>query len=414
MEPLTSDERKSLNILVVCQYYYPEPFRVSDMCEELVRRGHNVTVLTGIPNYPEGIIYDGYRNRKKRQEIINGVKVRRCFTVGRRKGVFFRFMNYYSYAISSTLAIHFNRCRPGNGKEYDVVLVNQLSPVMMAYAGIAYKKKHHKKLVLYCMDLWPESLIGGGVRRGSEVFRIFHRISERIYKKCDKILVTSRSFIDYFDKEFSIERDKLAYLPQYAETLFSKVESSTEKKEIYDFVFAGNIGEFSGVQAIIETAELLKKDQKIRFHIVGSGTHLEYCKKITIDKGLKNVIFYGRKPVEEMGKYYSMADAMLVTLSADPVISLTLPGKVQSYMAAGKPIIGAIDGETQRVVHEAQCGYVGAADNAKELADNIEKFIGLSYEEKRQFGHRAREYYEKNFAKEVYMSQMEYWLNRYK
>lgn len=401
-----------MNILVVCQYYYPEPFRVSDICEELVRRGHAVTALTGVPNYPEGAVYDGYRHGKKRRETVNGVDVVRCFTIGRRRGAFFRLLNYYSYAISSALSIHLGRCGPRSGREYDVILVNQLSPVMMAYAGLAYKKRRHKKLVLYCLDLWPESLIGGGVRRGSGIFRFFHGISGRIYRNCDQILVTSRSFMDYFSREFAIERDRLAYLPQYAETLFSGLGAPAEGKEGYDLVFAGNIGEFSGVPTIIDAAGLLEGNEELRFHVVGGGTCLERCKRIAAERQLKNIVFHGRKPIEEMGRYYSMADAMLVTLSADPVISLTLPGKVQSYMAAGKPVLGAIDGEAQRTVCEARCGYVGAADDAEGLAENIERFIRLSSEEKRQLGRRAREYYERNFSKEVFMSRMEHWLRR--
>ena len=154
-----------MKILVICQYYSPEPFRHSDICEELVKRGHEVTVVTGLPNYPMGKIYDGFRHGKKRDEQINGVKIHRCFIIGRRHGAIFRFLNYYSYAISSHFYVKHLK------DDFDVVFVNQLSPVMMAKAGITYKKKHNKKLVLYCLDLWPESLVAGGITRGSFIYK---------------------------------------------------------------------------------------------------------------------------------------------------------------------------------------------------------------------------------------------------
>ena len=164
-----------MKILVVCQYYYPEPFRITDICEELVRRGHEVFVVTGLPNYPEGMIYSGYRGKDKRDENINGVRVHRCFTIGRRSGVLFRFLNYYSYAFSSV------RYTSKLKEKFDVIFVNQLSPVMMAKAAISYKKKHNTKIVMYCLDLWPESLTVGGIKKGSAIYKFFHKVSAKMY-----------------------------------------------------------------------------------------------------------------------------------------------------------------------------------------------------------------------------------------
>lgn len=414
---IKNTDNKKMKILVVCQYYKPEPFRISDLCEEMVKRGHEVTVLTGVPNYPEGVIYDGYGKGRKKDEIINGVRVHRCFTIARRTGAVYRFLNYYSYAVSSSLNVLLNRCRPSDGGEYDVVFVNQLSPVMMAYAAMLYKKKHNKKLVLYCMDLWPESLVAGGIKRDSVVFRMFHKVSEKIYKSCNRILVTSRMFVDYIADQFGIDKRKITYLPQYAECLFDEVEAKSERKQTVDFMFAGNIGEMQSVSTIIKAAEIVENKtngyaQRSFFHIVGSGTALETLKKTVSERGIHNVRFYGRKPVDDMPKYYSMADAMLVTLAADPVLCLTLPGKVQSYMAAGKAIIGAIDGEARIIIEDAECGYAGKADDADELAENILKFMSLNEEERRRFGENARAYYQANFERDKYMKKIEYWFRK--
>lgn len=379
-----------MKILVVCQYYYPEPFRISDICEELEKRGHEVTVVTGVPNYPEGIIYDEYKRGKKRREIINGVKVQRCFTIGRRTGTIFRFLNYYSYAISSCL--HINRMK----ESFDVVYVNQLSPVMMAYAGIRAKKKWKIPLIMYCLDLWPESLVAGGVRKGSKLYELFNRISKRIYQKADKILVTSRMFTEYFEQQFGIKREKISYLPQYAEEIFCTSEGNKSKDTI-DLTFAGNIGTIQSVDTILKAAAILKdKHENLRWHIVGGGIELENMKKLADELQLSNVVFHGRRPVEEMPKFYAMSDAMLITMKDEPVLSMTLPGKVQSYMAAGKPILGAINGETAKVIAEAQCGYCCNAEDAEGLVEIVEAFV-TSHEPK-ELGMRARVYYETYFA----------------
>lgn len=396
-----------MKILVVCQYYYPEPFRISDICEELVKNGNEVTVLTGIPNYPEGIIYEGYENGDKRDEYINGVRVIRCYTIPRKKGAFYRLLNYYSYAISSSLKILFNSVKATDGSEFDVVFVNQLSPVMMAYAGMLYKWKHNKKLVLYCLDLWPESLAAGGIKKNSLIYKLFDRISGQIYKSCDQILVTSKSFIGYLSQKFAISKNSFTYLPQYAEDLFENVASKAEAKKTIDFVFAGNIGTLQSVDTIIEAAELLKDNKQLLFHIVGGGIELASLQDEIKAKNLENVIFYGRRPVEEMPKFYSMADAMLVTLTGDPLLSLTLPGKVQSYMAAGKAIIGAIDGETKTIVEEAQCGFISKSGDSKALAESILRFSSLSDEDKELMGLKARIYYTDKFSKNMFFKVLE-------
>lgn len=397
-------DQKSENkkrILVVCQYYKPEPFRISDICEEMVRRGHEVQVVTGYPNYPEGVLYEGYGKGKHIDEVINGVKVHRCFTIPRETGIVKRFMNYYSYPLSSSSFVRSEACVASDGKPFDVVFCNQLSPVMMAEAAIAYKKKYKVPVVMYCLDLWPESLIAGGITRTSPIYKFFHHVSKKIYRQMDKILITSRMFSDYLSSEFGVEKDRIEYLPQYAEGIFEQISPRADDG-IYHFMFAGNIGAVQSVETVIRAAEKLK-DESVKFHIVGGGTDLERIQKL--GKGLENVVFYGRRPLEEMPSFYAKADAMLVTLAADPVLSLTLPGKVQSYMAVGKPIIGAIDGETKEVIEAAQCGFCGKAENVDELVANIKKFIRSDKRE--EMSRNARKYYEENFEEKLFMDKLE-------
>lgn len=406
----TGEKKKNSNktkivkkkILVICQYYKPEPFRISDICEEMVRRGHEVQVVTGYPNYPEGILYERYGKGKHIDEVINGVKIHRCYTVPRKTGTVKRMMNYYSYAVSSVKYVLSKECTTSDGTSFDVVFCNQLSPVMMAYAAIVYKKKYKVPIVMYCLDLWPESLIAGGITRTSVIYKYYHHVSKRIYRQMDKILITSRMFSDYLRNEFGIKKEEIEYLPQYAEGIFKQISPRTEDG-IFNFMFAGNIGAVQSVETVIKAAKLLK-DEPVKFHIVGGGTDLERLQKM--GENMKNVIFYGRRPIEEMPKFYAMADAMLVTLSDDPVLSLTLPGKVQSYMAVGKPIIGAIDGETKFVIEEARCGFCGNAGDAEMLAENIKRFIS-SHTDRTLMGQNARSFYEKNFEEKLFMDKLE-------
>jgi len=321
---------KSMKILVVYQHYYPEPFRLPDICETLVQRGHSVTVVTGTPNYPEGEIYAGYENGKRADEIIRGVRVHRCPLIPRKTGAFYRLLNYYSFAWSSTWYVHNLK------EEFDVVFAHQTSPVMMSQAAVHWAKRNGKKCVLYCLDQWPESLLAGGIKKNSIIYKFFLRVSRNIYRRADDILVSSRGFISYFDKVLKLGYKPIQYLPQYAEDLFDNLPEVTGKKDQIDFMFAGNVGVLQSVETIVEAARLLGNESGIHIHIVGGGIALDNCRKLA--EGLTNITFHGRHEVTEMPKFYAMADAMLITMKDDPVLSSTLPGKVQTYMAAGKPV----------------------------------------------------------------------------
>lgn len=387
-----------MKILVVCQYYWPEPFRISDLCEALVERGHQVTVVTGTPNYPEGNIYPGYEGAQHRDEIVRGVRVIRCPIHPRKRGALHRFWNYYSFVFAS------KRCLSGLKEEFDVVFVNQLSPVMMAEGALQWARKHGKKCVLYCLDLWPESLKAGGIRSGSLVYRIFLNISRNIYRKADFIFMTSQGFAQYFQSVLSIEQKKLSYLPQYAEEQFQTLPENLDKDHRIHVLFAGNIGEVQSVETLVEAARRLSDTPEIHVDIVGDGITLEKCRQMAA--GLTNITFHGRKDLSEMPYYYAKADVMAVTLKADPVLSLTLPGKVQSYLAAGKPVVGAINGETAEVIAAADCGLCGPAEDPAALAENIFA-MSQNTGQLARWGENGRRYYRSNFSKSVFLEHLE-------
>ena len=382
-----------MKILVVCQHFYPENFRINDECFELVKRGHDVTVLTGLPNYPEGKVLDEYKHGRKREQIVNGVKIRRCFLVGRGQNILCMALNYLCFAIMGCL-------KAASLKEqYDVVYAYQLSPITMVWPGITVKRKQHVPLVIHCLDQWPISVSTGPVSKSSIIYKLLHKISVWTYKKADTITISSKSFKDYFEETLNISAGEkgLIYLPSYAESTYKNV--GIEKNDSFDIVFAGNIGPAQNCETIVECANCLKGERTIKFHMVGDGLNYQNCIELANKYGLDNVRFYGYHPIDKMPDFYKMADCFIITMQDNEVVNSTLPAKIQSYMLAGKPIFGAISGEVKQVVNEAACGICVESGDYKALANaianNYKDDTKLS-----KWGANGLKYYEAHFEKE--------------
>lgn len=383
-----------MKILIVSQHYWPENFRVTDIAETLVSLGHQVTVLCGLPNYPKGYIFDDYKHGKNRIQEHNGVKIIRAKEIGRRNNILFRFLNYWSYP-------HY-ACKMINklDKDFDVVYVQMSSPIMITKPALKYAKKYNKKVVMYEMDLWPESLLAGGITNKSRIYKHYKKVSAKIYSQCDKILVTTKEHIPYIKDLPGCNKLDIEYLPQYADTIFEESDFGNEYNGVIDLMFAGNIGKAQSVDTIIKAAALLKDDSKFIFHIVGSGSELDNIKKLAAELKTDNVVFYGQRPLEEMPGLYKIADAMLVTLEDKPYANMTIPGKVQSYMAAGKPIIGAINGSCYNFIKNNEIGYSCSSGNNQSLADLIS---GLDINELIKVGMHARDVYFAKYSKKIFI-----------
>lgn len=394
-------DSKKLNILVVCQYYYPERFQVTDVCEQMVNDGHSVTVLTGLPNYPTGIIPDEYKRGRRRDEIINGVHVIRCFEIGRKKGAFWMSANYMSYCISAAI-----KTFSLNKEKYDVIFVYETSPVTMAYPAEVYGKRKKIPVYLYCCDIWPEVVKVMIPNEKSLAFRIIKHISTKLYRGTDLISVQSKGFYEYFKEVHNISGDKICYLPQFADSEYLKYDFEPDDKEIVDFVFTGNIGIAQDIGGLLEAVDKIKEIPGFKVHLVGEGSYLEKAKLIVKQKELQNIVyFYGRQPYEDMPKYYKMADVCLATLQAGSVISLTIPSKVQGYMAAGKPIIAALSGFAKSVIEESGSGICVEPGDTDALANAMKEFICNSQKYK-ECGKNSRNYFVKNFTKDIYMDNL--------
>lgn len=402
-----------MRILVVCQHYWPEPFNTTDVCEELVRRGHEVTVLTGLPNtgLENNDIPEEYRHKRNRRQVHNGVTVLRSWLLPRKTGAKNRILNYLSFWTSG------NRLAGKLREQFDVVIGYQFSPVMQVDPGLVYAKKTGVPFLLYSFDLWPESLKAGGFAESSLPYQLIKRVSRRIYSEADCLAVTSRGFFDYFSDSLGIEPKRPLYLPQYAEDIFTLSATGLPLPSGFDtenvnLVFAGNIGSAQSVETIVLAANALREHRRIVFHVVGSGSSLENCKRLTARLRLSNVVFHGRRPLEEMPSYYEHADAMLATFSRDPILAYTLPRKITTYLAAGKPIIGALGGEARRVIEEAECGYCCEPEDAEALARSCLAFEARA--NAKELGMRARAYFDTHFSKERFFDALEHEMNKFK
>ena len=390
-----------MRILFVTQYYYPEQFQINEIAPELVKRGHQVTVLTGLPNYPSGIVDKEYRGRQRRDEIIDGVRVIRCFEIGRRKGKMNLASNYISYATSASLKAR--RIK----EKYDVVICYQLSPVTMACPAIVYKKKYKCKSLLYCLDIWPESAQAHVSNDKGILYQWISLISKSIYNQFDRLLVTSQPFIDYMHEVNDIDLNKLSYLPQHADDSYLEMDLSAAEDDIADFMYAGNLGHGQVVENIILATAELKDLDNFKVHIVGGGTKADDLKELAQEHSVGDkIIFHGHRSRDQMPEMYKKADVLLITLRGNNYVGNTMPGKLQVYMTTGKPILGAINGAANQVITESGCGksvaagdYAGLARIMREYIENPGKFSDC--------GRKGGEYFRTNFTMDTFINGLE-------
>lgn len=399
-----------MKILCVCQYFWPESFRVNDLCQGLIKKGHEVTVLTGIPNYPEGRFYDGYGVLKRTRQIWNSIHIIRTPLFPRLRGAAKDLvLNYLSFMISGCVTAFLFVQKKA---KFDVIFVYQLSPITMALPAILLKKILGVPMVLYVLDLWPDSVRATNALNNKWMMKLLEKMSMYIYGQCDMILVSSKGFMNELQAR-GISQQRLEYFPQWAEDSYQTQEVAVDENfefstDNFYLVFAGNIGVLQGFETIIKAALLLKDYKRINWVILGNGRRKDWLQNQVIDYELQtNFHLLGRKPVESMPFYFSKADVLLVSLVNDPIINLTLPAKIQSYLASGKPIVGALGGESAAVIEESGSGYSCNPGDANALAACILKLYNMNDEERKNMGLRGKQYCTKNFSREKLLNQLE-------
>lgn len=389
-----------MKILVVSQYFYPETFRVNTLCVELVKRGHEVTVLTGYPQYPQGKIYDGYGFDIPYETDWNGVKIERIKMRPRGKTPLGLLLNCYSFVSEGKKWV--KKCK----EKYDAVYVFEVSPVTVGLPAVAYKKKFGTPIYFNVQDLWPENVeIVLGIHN-KLVIGTINKIVDKIYSASDKILCSSNSFAEKI-AERGVPREKLVFWPQFCTepSMTNVTRPECYSDNCFNIVFTGNIGEAQGLDLLVDAAAKLRETE-VRWFLVGDGRAREKLEKKVAENKLENIVtFVGKVSEEEANRYIHFADCAYLSFKKNKLFDMTLPAKLQSYMACGTPILAAAGGESARVIGEARCGFVCEQDIDK-LADMVRNDVLLS-NEMDMMGRRAKNYFEDHFSVELVIGELE-------
>ena len=395
-----------MNILIFSQYYYPEKILINEIAEELVAKGNEVTVITGKPcyNFPYGKIPSEYR--KTKCEVINGVNVIRCNVFSRGENIFSILLYYFSYMISAWL-----KSRRLKSK-YDVVYLYQLTPIFQAFPAIKYCQQNNLKLFCYCLDIAPEC--GMSISGKSKITKdLYCRFSKWAYNACSLIGVTSKSFIEYQQIVNNVPREKLVYLPQHASSLLLEhnLQNRSFDPNKIVFLFAGNVGLGAKIDTILFAAKELVEKGENRFYIriLGDGSAKDDLIRLSNRLDLNNVVgFEDGVPMSSMPEEYKKADVLLISLRKGQI---TVPGKLQAYMATGKPIIGAINGSANEIIKEAMCGAVCEAENSVALAALLNDVVS-SPNKYFKMGENGKKYFVSNFTLDKHILNLFTYLER--
>lgn len=402
-----------MRILIVSQYFWPENFRVNDLVEELSRRGHAITVLTGEPNYPEGRVFPAYRADPEAFARFGDVPVIRVGIIPRGNSSIRLVLNYLSFAFSaSTLGVWKLR-----GQPFDAIFVFQTSPITAALPALLLRRLKRAPVLMWILDLWPDTLAAIGVVKSPRLLALVGQLVRFVYKRCDRILVQSRAFTPKV-AALAGGSDKTRYFPGWAEEVFAgegtAVRPAAELAPYrgdFKILFAGNIGEAQDFPAILDAVEALRDTPGLRWIIVGDGRAASQVREEIARRGLgEKIVLLGRYPLERMPSFFAGADALLVTLRREPIWSMTIPGKVQSYLASGKPLLGMLDGEGGRVIQEAKAGLVAPAGDDRALAAHVERLMALNSEERAAMGLNGTRYGEREFDRGRMIDALERWI----
>ena len=402
-----------MRVCIFTNHFYPEDFKVNDIAFELSKLGYDVTVLTAIPDYPKGKFFEGYSLFKRRREMVNGVNIIRLPIIPRGKGGAIRLvLNYISYYFCLRIFTFFHGFR----NKYDRIFVHLTSPFFIGICAKKLSKRQNIPMIFWTLDLWPESLISAGGFKNKLLINRQTRMVSKVYEQCSKILIGSKGFENSICEKGDF-KDKLVYFPNWAEDVkgecpadfdIKAIEPFASKKED-DFIllFAGNLGEAQNLDAIIETAYLLKDEKRIKFVFVGDGRRKEHLETIVKERALQNTVFFtGRFPITTMPVFMQNADVLLFSLKDEPCFNLTVPSKVQFYMSQGKPVLEMINGDGADLVKEANCGFAVNAGDYEAFAKAVMKMAKMNKVELNTLGKNGKLFYEQNFTKVQRINQL--------
>ena len=389
-----------MKILIFSQHFWPESFRINSVAQALSAAGHEIDVLTGQPNYPLGQTFDGYRAAASGVENFGAVTVHRVPLIPRGRGSAIRlFGNYLSFIVSAVVVGTW-RLR---GRRFDVVFVYASSPLLQAMAAVVLARVKRAPLVVWVQDLWPQSLQSTGYVKNEMMLKAVTAVVSWIYARSDLLLIQSKAF-EAPVHALAPPATPIRYHPNPGEPELPPHHSGGNEAYAlpagFSIVFAGNMGTVQALDTVLSAAEQTRDLSDLQWILIGSGQRSEWLAEQVRARNLTHVHLPGRFPAEAMPAILAQASALLVSLVPEPSLALTVPSKVQTYLAAGKPIVASLDGEGARVVEEATAGLTAPAGDAPALAAAIRALHAMPQAVRDQMGANGRRFYAENFAPE--------------
>jgi colanic acid biosynthesis glycosyl transferase WcaI len=401
-----------MRLLIVTQYFWPEDFRVNDLALGMRERGHSVTVLTGLPNYPDGTVFEAYKRDPDAFARFGDIEVIRVPLIPRGSNAITLLLNYLSFAVTGSVLGSWAL----RGRGFDAIFVFQGSPVIAALPALLFRTTKRAPVIMWILDIWPDTLSALGVVRSPAILNMVGAMVRFIYRRCDRILVQSRAFFENVERHGG-RTETVRYLPNWVEPTFdatmdgvSPAPETLPYRGTFTVMFAGNVGEAQDMPAILDAAEAAGDLEGLRWLIVGDGRAMEGLKADIERRQLADrVHLLGRHAVERMPAFFAGADTLLVSLRPEPIFSMTIPGKVQSYLATGRPVLGMIDGEGARVIRESGGGLAVPAGDGAGLAAAVRELMAMTPAARAAMGQNGRDYAAQHFGREALFDQLEGW-----
>ena len=395
-------------VLVVTQHFWPENFRINDIVEGFLADGLEVDVLCGLPNYPKGEWFDGYGPHGPFEEHYRTAQVFRAREWPRKGNTSVNiFLNYVSWPLYAAAAL---RRLPGG---YDAVFCFNTSPVLMCWPAIRYAKKHGVPFTNYVLDLWPENLYSVLPVKNGALRAIAQGVSDWLYKRCDRLIAMSEPLAQRLRERTGKPADKVAVIPQYCEDFYAVPCPDKALQQRFggrfNLVFTGTFTPAQSLETVIRAVGLARRKTGADLHLllVGDGMSRAALAQFVCEEDAGGyVTFYGSVPAKDIPRFTTLADALIVSLSDSPDLGLTVPGKVASYMAAGKPVLASMDGAGHDAVAEAG-GLASPACDAGALAENLAALCALPPGARAEMGARIKTYYETHYRRAQILRRLE-------
>lgn len=390
-------------ILIVTEYFYPEEFKINEIALAWKEKGYEVGVLTQNPTYPFGEIYKEYENKWYSKDTYNGINIFRVKAVtGYKSSLFKKLLKYFTFMIlGSVVSLKI-------GKKYDYVFGFDIAALTCMVPAVILKKTYKKNVTLWVQDVWPDSVYAYGFKKTKFLEYMLNGFVKFVYKNSSNFAISAKGFENKI-KLYLDDTKEIRYLPNWADEFNEELEPfvfSDEKK--VHFTFAGNIGKVQNLDNILLAYGNLADDliEKSQINIIGDGSHLENLKKLVIDKNFKSILFWGRKPREDMYKYFKASDFLIVSLIDKPIFSLTVPAKTQTYIAANKAIFAVIKGEAADIIKDNNLGFCAEPNSIKDIQKIFIKAINANKEEIERFTKNGAKLTHTIFDKEKIISSL--------